>query len=90
MATRGRDLDSGIRITFLGGTDDGDGRASYVAKYAYESDKASHLNGHYGTYCPRPQVARTNPCHIFLGSHQTDGGRPDNNRVELRYQAVKK
>jgi hypothetical protein len=39
MATRGRDFDPGIRITFLAGTDDGDDGASDVAKYAYESDK---------------------------------------------------
>ena len=39
MATRGRDLDTGIRITFLGDTDDGDDGASYFAKYAYERDK---------------------------------------------------
>ena len=39
MATRGRDLDHGIRITFLGGTNDGDGGASEVAIYTYESDK---------------------------------------------------
>jgi hypothetical protein len=39
MATRGRDFDPGIRITFLGGTDDGDDGASDVPKYAYESDK---------------------------------------------------
>jgi len=39
MATRGRDLDSGICITFLGGTDDGDDGTSDVAKYAYESDE---------------------------------------------------
>lgn len=39
MTTRGRDLDPGIRITFLGGTDDGDDGASDVAKYTYESDK---------------------------------------------------
>jgi hypothetical protein len=43
MATRGRDLDPGIRITFLGGTDDGDDGASDVAKYTYESDKVEPL-----------------------------------------------
>ena len=40
MATRGRDLDPSIRITFLGGTDDSDDGASDVAKHAYESDKS--------------------------------------------------
>jgi hypothetical protein len=30
MASRGRDLDPGIRITFLGGTDDSDDGASDV------------------------------------------------------------
>ena len=39
MATRGRDLDPGIRVTFLGGGDDGDDGPSDVAKYAYESDE---------------------------------------------------
>jgi hypothetical protein len=38
MATGSRDLDPGIRRTFLGSTDDGDDGASNVAKYAYESD----------------------------------------------------
>ncbi len=38
MATYGLDLDPGIRIAFLGSTDDGDDRASDVTKYAYESD----------------------------------------------------
>ena len=76
MATRGRDLDPGIRITFLGGTDDGDDGTSDVAKYAYESNKVNHLDGLYDTYCPRPQVVRTNLCHIFLALHQRDVGHP--------------
>ena len=37
MATRDLDLDPGIRITFLSGTDDGDDGASDVTKYAYDS-----------------------------------------------------
>jgi hypothetical protein len=34
MATRSRDLDPGVRITFLGCADDGDDGASDVAIYA--------------------------------------------------------
>jgi hypothetical protein len=79
MATRGRDLDHGIHITFLGGTDDGDGGASDFAKYAYKSDKGEPFKWHYGTYCPRPQVERTNLCHIFLALHQRDAGHPISN-----------
>jgi hypothetical protein len=86
MATRGRDLDPGIRITFLGGGDDGDDGASDVAKHAYESDKGEPFEWVYGTYCPRPQVVRTNPCHIFLALHQRDVGHPISNRAELRCQ----
>ena len=37
VATRGLDFDPGIRITFLGGTDDGDDGASDVSKYTYDS-----------------------------------------------------
>jgi hypothetical protein len=76
MATRCRDLDPGIRITFLGGTDDGDDGTSDIAEYAYESDKVNYLDGLYGTYCPRPQVVRTNLCHIFLALNQRDVGHP--------------
>ena len=90
MATRGRDLDPGIQITFLAGTDDGDDGASNVAKYAYESVRVDHLNGHYGTYCPRLQVVRTNLCHIFLASYQRDVGHPISNRSELKRQGVEK
>jgi len=50
----------------------------------------NHLNGHYGAYCPRPQVVRTNLCHIFLALHQRDVGHPISNRAELRCQGVEK
>ena len=45
MATRGRDLDPGIRITFLGCGDGSDNGASDVAKYTYESDKGDPFHG---------------------------------------------
>ena len=69
MASRGRDLDPSIRVTFLGCGDDSDDGASDVTKYAYESDKGDPFQWVYGTYCPRPQVVRTNLCHIFLALH---------------------
>ena len=86
MAARSRDFDPSIRIAFLGGTDYGDDGASDVAKYAYERDKGEPFNAHYDTYCPRPQVVRTNLCHIFLALQQRDVGHPISNRTELRCQ----
>jgi hypothetical protein len=39
MATQSRDLDPGIRISFFADARDCNDGASYVTKYAYESDK---------------------------------------------------
>jgi hypothetical protein len=83
MATRSRDLDPGIQISFFSDAGDSNDGASYVTKYAYESYKGNHLNVHYSTHCPRLQVARTNPCHIFFALHQKDVGHPISNRAEL-------
>ena len=43
MATRGRDLDPDIRITFLGGTNNGEDGVSDLGKCAYEGDKGETL-----------------------------------------------
>ncbi len=90
MATRGLDPDPGIRMTFLGGTNEGDDGTSYVNKSAYDSihSKVKYLNAYYGTHCPRSRVVRTNLRHIFHLFHQREIGHPISNRAELTCQGV--
>jgi hypothetical protein len=88
MATRSRDLDPGIHMTFFADARDSNDGTPYVTIYAYESDKGNHLNVHYSTHCPRLQVARTNLCRIFSALHQRDVGHPISNGVERIYPVV--
>jgi hypothetical protein len=71
MATRGRDLDPDVRITFLGGTNDGDDGASDVAEYAYENDKGEPFT--WALWCLLPSsTSSANESLPYISSNASE------------------